>query len=55
MVMFLDDGIGGHKSLHRAIESSSHIRSSLVNLGFFIAEEKCVRVPSLQAIWLGYF
>ena len=55
MVMFLDDGIGGHKSLHRAIESSSHIRSSLVNLGFLIAEEKCVWVPSLQAIWLGYF
>ena len=55
VVMFLDDGIGGHKSLHRAIESSSHIRSSLVNLGFLIAEEKCVWVPSLQAIWLGYF
>ena len=55
VVMFLDDGIGGHKDHHKAIESSSYIRSSLINFGFLIAEGKCVWVPSLQAIWLGYF
>ena len=49
VVMFHDDGIGGHKDYHKAIESSSYIRSSLINFGCLIAEEKCVWVPSLQA------
>ena len=53
--MFLDDGIGGHKSRSKAVESSRYIRNSLTDFGFLIAEEKCVWEPSLQAIWLGYF
>ena len=54
-VMFLDDGIGGHKDWRRASESSKYIESSLNQFGFLIAEDKCSWEPTLTAVWLGYF
>ena len=32
--MFLDDGIGGHKNLDLAIQSSQFVKQTLQNLGF---------------------
>ena len=34
IIMFLDDGIGGHKSLDNTIKSSTVARDSLISLGF---------------------
>ena len=54
-VTLLGDGIGGHKDLLRALESSKYIESSLNQFRFLIADNKCSWKPMLQAVWLGYF
>ena len=42
IVMFLDDGIGVDKSYKTALESSRYVRNSLIDLGFLLAENKCI-------------
>ena len=54
IIMFLDDGIGGARTLDEAVRSSIFAKESLLGLGFLLAEEKCKWEPSLQAIWLGH-
>ena len=55
IIMFLDDGIGGHKSLDNAIKSSTVARDSLISLGFLLADEKCQWTPVQQVTWLGHY
>lgn len=55
IVMFLDDGIGGHKDRYKAVQSSDYIKRSLDQFGFLIAQDKCKWEPSLEAVWLGYY
>ena len=54
IIMFLDDGIGGARTLDEAVRSSIFAKESLLGLGFLLAEEKCKWEPSLKAIWLGH-
>ena len=54
IIIFLDDGIGGARTLDEAVRSSMFAKESLLGLGFLLAEEKCKWEPSLQAIWLGH-
>ena len=55
LVMFLDDGIGGHADREKAVSLSNHVHSTLIELGFLISEAKCVWEPKQSAIWLGHF
>ena len=55
LVMFLDDGIGGHTDREKAVGLSNHVHSTLINLGFLISEAKCEWEPKQTAIWLGHF
>ena len=55
LVMFLDDGIGGHADREKAVSLSNHVHRTLINLGFLISESKCVWEPKQSAIWLGHF
>ncbi|MES9972159.1 MAG: reverse transcriptase domain-containing protein, partial [Candidatus Thiodiazotropha sp.] len=55
VVMFLDDGIGGHIYRDKALWLSSHVHNTLIKLGFLISEEKCDWDPKQHAVWLGYF
>ena len=55
IIMFLDDGIGGAKTLDEAVRSSNFARETLLTLGFLLAEEKCQWEPTRQAVWLGYY
>lgn len=54
IVMFLDDGIGGHTDFDLALRHSKLVRSSLVEFGFLLAEDKCDWLPRRIAIWLGH-
>ena len=51
IIMFLDYGIGGARTLDEAVRSSIFAKESL---GFLLAKEKCKWEPSLQAIWVGH-
>ena len=53
IVMYLDDGIGGAKSLDRATMVSEKIQTDLNSLGFLVAEDKCQWKPVQEIIWLG--
>ena len=55
IVMFLDDGIGGHKDRYKAVGSSDYIKHKLDEFGIFIAQDKCKSGASLEAVWLGYY
>ena len=55
IIMFLDDGISGAKTLDEALRSSNFARETLLTLGFLLAEEKCKWEPTRQAVWLGYY
>ena len=37
VIMFLDDGIGGHKEYETAVNASDFTKQSLIQLGFFIS------------------
>ncbi|XP_069104365.1 LOW QUALITY PROTEIN: uncharacterized protein [Argopecten irradians] len=54
LVMYLDDGIGGHKTVGGASESSQFVQTCLHNTVFLIADDKCQWEPSQDATWLGY-
>lgn len=54
LIMYLDDGIGGHGSGGGANEASAYVLKALVDYGFIIAHEKCQWKPSQYATWLGY-
>lgn len=54
VIMFLDDGIGGHKSLEFATRSSQFVKQSLIEFGFLLADEKCNWVPVQKVVWLGH-
>ena len=51
--MYLDDGLGGANKYFSAERSSSYIRTSLSELGFLIAEDKCIWYPQQDMIWIG--
>ncbi|XP_053375474.1 uncharacterized protein LOC123557092 isoform X1 [Mercenaria mercenaria] len=54
VIMFLDDGVGGHAEFKKAMSSSNFIHNSLIDLGFLLAEEKCCWNPSQIVCWLGH-
>ena len=54
VIMFLDDGIGGHQDLGLAIKSSDYTRQTLGKFGFLLADEECNWEPSLKVVWLGH-
>lgn len=54
VIMFLDDGIGGHRDLNLAIQSSDFTRKALCEFGFLLADDKCNWVPSCKVTWLGH-
>lgn len=54
VIMFLDDGIGGHKNLDLAIQSSQFVKQTLTEFGFLLAHEKCNWFPSRKVTWLGH-
>ena len=55
VVMFLDDGMGGHAEREKAVLLSEHVHKTLINLGFLISEDKCEWEPKQSATWLGHF
>ena len=54
LVMFLDDGIGGHVDRETARRLSSQVHETLIKLGFLISEAKCKWEPAQSAVWLGH-
>ena len=54
VIMFLDDGIGGHTNLDLAVQSSQYVRQTLLDFGFLLAHEKCNWFPSKKVTWLGH-
>ncbi|XP_033729387.1 uncharacterized protein LOC117318520 [Pecten maximus] len=54
LVMFLDDGIGGHGTAGGANVASQCVKRCLRDYGFLIADEKCQWEPSQDVTWLGY-
>ena len=40
VVMYLDDGIGGHSKYDAALQLSTHVRSTLMEFGFLIGPRK---------------
>lgn len=54
VIMFLDDGIGGHLDFDRALQLSTYIQRSLTEFGFLLAVEKCHWAPVLRMTWLGF-
>ncbi|XP_033758108.1 uncharacterized protein LOC117340457 [Pecten maximus] len=54
LVMFLDDGIGGHGTVGGANVASQCVKRCLRDYGFLIADEKCQWEPSQDVTWLGY-
>ena len=53
VVMFLDDGIGGHIDYDKALASSRIVKKKFCEFGFLIAEEKSFWIPSKVVSWLG--
>lgn len=53
IIMFLDDGIGGASEMGKAKAFSLEVQKDLQELGFLIAEEKCVWEPQSSLTWLG--
>ena len=54
ILMYLDDGLGGHKSMKEAKKISMKVRADLLRLGFLIAEEKSEWEPKQEIEWLGF-
>ena len=63
VIMFLDDGIGGHTSYRKSmshtnldlgVQSSQYVRQTLLDFGFLLAHEKCNWFPSEKVTWLGH-
>ena len=60
MVMFLDDGTGGHTDRERAVRLSNHVHDTLTNLGVLRAEKVQIvpvrffgQIVSLQQVFNG--
>ena len=54
VVMFLDDGLGGHTYKDKALHLSSHVHNTLIKFFFFfLISEKCDWDPKQHATWLG--
>ena len=51
VIMFLDDGIGGHSDFSSAQTLANFIRSSLKDFGFLLAEEKNVCGNQLNVLF----
>ena len=54
VIMFLDDGIGGHPNYKIAVKLSQNVKTSLTEFGFLLASDKCNWMPVLKLTWLGY-
>lgn len=54
LIMYLDDGIGGHRTEGGANAASKYVRQCLNDYGFIIAHDKCQWEASQQVTWLGY-
>ena len=54
VIMFLDDGIGGHTDLDTAVQSSQYVKQTLLDFGFLLAHEKCQWLPARRVTWLGH-
>ncbi|XP_045211850.2 uncharacterized protein LOC123563229 isoform X1 [Mercenaria mercenaria] len=54
IIMFLDDGIGGHVEYVLAERSSVYVRKTLCEFGFLLADEKCNWQPTSRVVWLGH-
>ena len=55
VIMFLDDGIGGHKEYETAVSASDFTKQSLIQFGFLLADDKCHWEPLKRVAWLGYY
>ncbi|XP_060080812.1 uncharacterized protein LOC132560179 [Ylistrum balloti] len=53
VIMYLDDGIGGHRNKTRAVDLSRQVHKDLGRFGFLIAENKCEWEPTQEVTWLG--
>lgn len=54
VIMFLDDGIGGHLNFDEATKLSQLVQSGLTEFGFLLASDKCQWMPVTKLPWLGY-
>ncbi|XP_021380210.1 uncharacterized protein LOC110467397 isoform X2 [Mizuhopecten yessoensis] len=54
LIMYLDDGIGGHENQGGANEASRYVQRVLFGYGFLIADDKCQWQASQCVTWLGY-
>ncbi|XP_060077421.1 uncharacterized protein LOC132556975 [Ylistrum balloti] len=53
VIMYLNDGLGGHGLQEQALKLSNEVKVDLNRFGFLIADEKCSWKPCLEADWLG--
>ncbi|MEW8548285.1 MAG: reverse transcriptase domain-containing protein, partial [Candidatus Thiodiazotropha sp.] len=54
VIMYLDDGIGGHSEYDKAWVLSQYLQKSLPEFGLLIASDKCHWEPVIRLEWLGY-
>ena len=54
VVMFLDDGIGGHSDYTVAVQNRDCVKQTMRDFGFLLADEKCNWIPSRRVTWLGH-
>lgn len=54
VIMYLDDGIGGHSDCSKARVLSQYLQKSLPEFGLLIAIDKCHWEPVFRLEWLGY-
>lgn len=52
--MYLDDGLGGSDSYDNCLNISKEVQAQLEKLGFLMAQEKCIWLPTQSIKWLGY-
>lgn len=55
VIMYLDDGIGGHLDYRQALNCSVFVQDTLSNFGFLKADEKCSWIPLRKVTWLGHY
>ena len=54
VIMYLDDGIGGHSKYRKARVLSQYLQKSLPELGLLIACDQCLWELVFRLEWLGY-
>ena len=53
ILMYLDDGLGGAHTYDECLRVSRLVKKDLLELGFIIAEDKCIWDPIQVLAWLG--